>query len=122
MRTALSILAIEMLLLKPASATELGVFHKEHFPDNTVVSLSLVENQAAASVEYDFDVFIGVSQTSDDGGRTYTDPSKHRASVRCASPAAISVRGVEYRIPTSGAEGSTWKDDLWNAVCTPPIS
>ncbi len=122
MRTVLSILSIEMLLLASASATEPDVFHKEHFPDNTVVSLSLVENQAAASVEYDFDVFIGVSQTSDEGGRTYTDPSKHRASVRCAEPAAISVRGIEYRIPTSGAKGSDWKDDLWNAVCIPPIS
>ena len=43
MRTVLSFLSIEMLLLASASATEPGVFHKEHFPDNTVVSLSLVE-------------------------------------------------------------------------------
>lgn len=120
MRTVLSAVAVETLLLTSAAATEPLVFHRAHFPDHTVVSLSLVGNRAAASVEYDFDVFISL-QTSAEGEGVYSDPGKHKASVRCSSPAAVSVGGVDYPIPTSGV-GPDWKDDLWRAVCTPPVS
>jgi len=122
MRNVLSVLAIETLLLTSAAATEPVVFHRAHFPDDTVVSLSLVGNQSAASAKYDFDVFISLSQSSTNGGVTYSDPGTHKASVRCSSPATVSVRGVDHPIPTSDAGGSDWKDDLWKAVCTPPTS
>lgn len=121
MRTVLSALAIETFLLTSAAATEPMVFHRAHFPDHTVVSLSLLGNQAAASVKYDFDVFISLSQTNADGHGAYNDRGKHKASVRCNPPAAVSVRGVDYPIPTSDA-GTDWRDDLWKAVCTPPVS
>ncbi|ASY66926.1 hypothetical protein SJ05684_b59440 (plasmid) [Sinorhizobium sojae CCBAU 05684] len=122
MRTVVSVLAIETLLLTSAAANEPVVFHRAHFPDLTVVSVSLVGNEAAASVEYDFDVFISLSQTSADGDVAYSDRGKHKASVRCSPPAAVAVRGVDYAIPTSEAGTPDWKDDLWKAVCKPPVS
>lgn len=122
MRKVLSALAIETLLLTSAAATEPVVFHRAHFPDDTVVSLSLVGNQGAASVKYDVDVLISLSLSSANGGVSYNDPGTHKASVRCSSPATVSVRGVDYPIPASDAGGSDWKDDLWKAVCTPPTS
>ncbi|AUX78504.1 hypothetical protein [Sinorhizobium fredii] len=121
MRTVLSAVAIETLLLTSAAATEPLVFHRAHFPDHTVVSLSIVGNRAAASVGYDFDVLISLSQTSVDGEGAYSDPGKHKASVRCGPPAAVSMGNVDYQIPNSGVEPD-WKDDLWRAVCTPPVS
>ncbi|MEY9717775.1 hypothetical protein ABIA22_000265 [Sinorhizobium fredii] len=122
MRATVSFLAAQVLLLSAAVATEPLVFHTAHFADDTVVSLSLVGNQAAASVEYDYDVFISLSQTRADGDAAYSDPGKHKASVRCHPPQAVSVRGVDYPIPTLEAGGPDWKDDLWRAVCTPSIS
>ncbi|WP_026620610.1 hypothetical protein M728_002858 [Ensifer sp. WSM1721] len=122
MRTVLSALAMETLLLTSAAATEPMVFHRAHFPDHTVVSLSLVGNRAAASVKYDFDVFISLSQTRTEGEGAYSDPGKHKASIRCSPPAAVSVRGVDYPIPTPEGGMIDWKDDLWSAVCTRPLS
>ncbi|WP_037385756.1 hypothetical protein [Sinorhizobium americanum] len=121
MRTVLSAVAIETLLLTSAAATEPLVFHRAHFPDHTVVSLSIVGNRAAASPEYDFDVFISLSQTSVDGEEAYSDAGKHKASVRCGPPAAVSVGSVDDPISTSDV-GPDWKDDLWRADCTPPVS
>lgn len=122
MRTVLSVLVIEASLQTSAAATEPVVFHRAHFADDTVVSLSLVGNQTAASMKYDFDVFISLSQTRASGDVFYRDPGTHKASVRCSPPAAVSVRGIDYLIPTSDAGGIDWKDDLWKAVCTLALS
>ncbi|NRP74692.1 hypothetical protein ILFOPFJJ_05614 [Ensifer psoraleae] len=122
MRTALSALMIGTSLLTSAAATEPVIFHTARFPDHTVVSLSLVGNQAAASVRYDFDVFISLSQTGAAGASAYSDPGKHKASVRCNPPEAVAVRGVDYPISTSNDGGTDWKDDLWRAVCRTPVS
>lgn len=122
MRIVISVLAVETLLLSSAAATEPVIFHTARFQDHTIVNLSLVESQAAASTDYDYDVLISLSQTSDDIGAGYNDPGKHEASVRCGPPPAVSVRGVDYPIPTAEVGGSDWKDDLWRIVCTPPVS
>lgn len=58
----------------------------------------------------------------DTAGRVRKGPGKHKASVRCNPPQAVSVSGVNYPIPTPGAGATDWKDDLWRAVCMPSIS
>ncbi len=119
MRTLVSALVSGLALATPAAATE--PFHTASFPDHTIVSLSLVGNQTAASIEYDYDVYISLSTVSTDGDGSYSDPSRHKASVRCHAPEAVAVRGVSYPIPTSTG-GTDWKDDLWRAVCIIRVS
>lgn len=121
MRGVASVLALEMLLLASPAATEPIVFHTAHFGDNTVVNLSLVANQAAERVGYDYDVLISLSETNGLGEALYSDPGKHRALVRCNPPATVAVRGIDYPVRMSGAAGD-WKDDLWRAVCESPVS
>ncbi|KSV91835.1 hypothetical protein [Sinorhizobium sp. GL28] len=120
MRILVSALVSGIALATPAAATE--PFHTASFPDHTIVSLSLVGNQTAASIEYDYDVYISLSTVSTDGYGSYSDPSRHKASVRCHAPEAVAVRGVSYAIPTPAEGGTDWKDDLWRAVCTIPVS
>ena len=120
MRISVSALVSGLVLATPAAATE--PFHTARFPDHTIVSLSLVGNQTAASIEYDYDVYISLSTVSTDGYGSYSDPSRHKASVRCHAPEAVAVRGVSYAIPTPAEGGTDWKDDLWRAVCTIPVS
>ncbi len=98
------------------------MFHTAHFGDNTVVNLSLVGNQAAERVGYDYDVLISLSEMNDRGEALYSDPGKHRALVRCNPPETVAVRGVDYPVRISGARGEDWKDDLWRAVCESPVS
>lgn len=122
MRSVASVLALEVLLLASPAATEPIVFHTAHFGDNTVVNLSLVANQAAEQVGYDYDVLISLSETNGLGEALYSDPGKHRAFVRCNSPETVAVRGIDYPVRMSGAAGDDWKDDLWRAVCESPVS
>jgi len=122
MRSVALFLAIEVLLVSSAAAAEPIVFHTAHFGDDTVVNLSLVGNQAAERVGYDYDVLILLSETNGRGDAVYSDPGKHRALVRCNPPEAVAVRGVDYPVRTSGAGGDDWKDDLWRAVCESPVS
>lgn len=122
MRSVASVLALEVLLLASPAATEPIVFHTAHFDDDTVVNLSLVGNQAAERVGYDYDVLISLSETNGRGEALYSDPGKHRAFVRCNPPETVAVRGVDYPVRRSGAAGDDWKDDLWRAVCESPVS
>lgn len=120
MRLFVSALVSGIALAAPAAATE--PFHTASFPDHTIVSLSLVGNQTAASIDYDFDVYISLSTVSTVGSWSYSDPGKHKASVRCHAPEAVAVRGINYPIPTATQGGTDWKDDLWRAVCMIPVS
>lgn len=122
MRAGASFVVVQVLLLSPVAATEPVVFHTAHFSDDTVVSLSLVGSQLASKMGYDYDVLISLSQMHSKNGAVYSDPGKHRVLVKCADPAKVSVRGVDYPIPASQDGSSDWKDDLWKAVCTPPVS
>lgn len=122
MRSVASVLALEVLLLASPAATEPIVFHTAHFDDNTVVNLSLISNQAAERVGYDYDVLISLSETNGRGEALYSDPGKHRALVRCTPPETVAVSGVDYPVRASGAGGDDWKDDLWRVVCMTPVS
>jgi hypothetical protein len=122
MRAVASFFVVQVMLLSSAAATEPVIFHTARFGDDTVVNLSLVGSQLAAKMGYDYDVIISLSQMHSKSGDVYRDPGKHRALVKCADPAKVSVRGVDYPIPAPENGSSDWKDDLWKAVCTPPVS
>ncbi|MCA1370332.1 hypothetical protein I6F15_23515 [Bradyrhizobium sp. BRP14] len=115
-------LAAVMFVAPIAAAEEPIVFHKAQFDDATVVSLELVSNRMTERPGYDYDVVISLSQTDARSGAIYSDPGKHRALVKCGDPAKVSVRGVDYTVPASGAGGGDWKTDLWRAVCETPVS
>ncbi|MCA1408988.1 hypothetical protein I6F26_33040 [Ensifer sp. IC3342] len=115
-------LATMMLVAAAAAAEEPLVFHTAQFEDATVVSLGLVSNTMTERPGYDYDVIISLSQTDAHSGAVYNDAGKHRALVKCGDPAKVSVRGVDYTIPPSGAGGEDWKTDLWRAVCETPVS
>ncbi|MFQ6160836.1 MULTISPECIES: hypothetical protein [Sinorhizobium] len=122
MRDLATALAAVMLAAQSAAAEEPLVFHTAQFEDATVVSLGLVSNTTTERPGYDYDVVISLSQTNSRSGVVYNDPGKHRALVKCGDPARVSVRGVDYSIPTSGAVQQDWKADLWRAVCESPVS
>lgn len=122
MRDLATALAAVMLAAQSAAAEEPLVFHTAQFEDATVVSLALVSNTTTERPGYDYDVVISLSQTNSRSGVVYNDPGKHRALVKCGDPARVSVRGVDYSIPTSGGVQQDWKADLWRAVCESPVS
>lgn len=121
MRNLVLTLAIGLSSAGQAWAEPL-VFHTAHFDDDTVVSLSLVDNQAAQRPGYDYDVVISLSSRHDRDGSIYNDPGRHRALVRCGDPAEVSVRGVDYPVRPSEVSAGDWKADLWRAVCLAHIS
>jgi hypothetical protein len=120
MRELALALAAVTLAAWGAAAEEPLVFHTAQFEDATV-SLGLVSNRMTERPGYDYDVIISLSQTDARSGAVYNDAGKHRALVKCGDPAKVSVRGVDYTIPISGA-GGDWKTDLWRAVCETPVS
>lgn len=121
MRGTVLSLAVGMLVVSPALAGEAAIFHTEHFSDNTVVSLGLVGSHAARQPGYDYEVKISLSSRREDSGSVYDDTGRHRALVRCSTPARVQVQGVDYSVETSEA-GGDWKSDLWRAVCALPVS
>lgn len=122
MRSLLLTLSAGVLSASIATAAELLIFHTENFADDTVVSLGLVGNRLSDQAEYDYDVLISLSQRHHKSGDVYSDPGRHRALVKCSDPAKVSVRGVDYAIPTSVTRGADWKSDLWVALCSPSVS
>lgn len=118
-----------LLLAGVLMATNVGgaepvVFYTEHFPDDVVISLSLVGDGQSVDRDYDFDVQIGLTTISPDGRIIYADPSKHPARVRCGAPAKILVGGIEYPIGETvpGAQRQNWKRNLWHTVCKALVS
>lgn len=103
-------------------AAEPLIFHTAHFDDDTVVSLGLVSNRMTGLTGYDYDVLISLLQIHAGSGAAYSDSGKHRALVKCADPATVSVGGIDYPISPSGAGGADWKHDLWRVVCDRPAS
>lgn len=122
MHSVVSSLAIEVLFLSSVAVAEPLVFHSARFTDNTIVNLSLVGSRTAPGADYDYDVVITLSETDAAGGVLYRDPGRHKALVKCDSPAKVAVRGVDYAVPESGLKGNDWKGDLWRAVCVVPVS
>ena len=121
MRVFASFMSMGCALLSSVGSAEPLVFHSQTHANNLTVRLSLVENVASTHTGYDYDVQIRIDETTG-GGETYTDPSGHGASVRCAAPAAVALSGIEYPIASPTVKDGDWKEDLWKAVCTPSMS
>lgn len=122
MRAFVLTLAVGVMSSLGAVAGEPLIFHSEHFDDDTTVNLGLVSNSATDRAGYDYDVLISLTQGNETNDPAYVDPGKHRAFVKCSDPAMVSVRGIDYPVRTSETARDDWKDDLWRAVCTSPVS
>ena len=112
------------LISTPASASDLLVFHTSYFADSASVDLSLLSNRQSSDTGYDFDVLIGLAETTANGSLHYSDKTAHRARVRCSHPAIILVGGTRYQVKLSDSadDADRWKADLWKAVCGVPVS
>ncbi|MFW8645480.1 hypothetical protein ACOJBO_37150 [Rhizobium beringeri] len=99
-----------------------AVFYTGSFGDNRSVDLSLAEGGPARDPAFDFEVVITLTEFDGGGAELYRDGGRHRASVRCFSPAVVRVNSVNYMIDVSARSGTDWKHDLWAALCTAPVS
>lgn len=95
-------------------------FYTSAFGEHEVVSLFLRDTTAAVEPGFDYDVLIEIARGAVDGTGGYTDPSSHKAAVRCYDPAAVMVRGALYDV--SGMGDDDWKLALWSSICSPPTS
>ncbi|MBW9055202.1 hypothetical protein [Rhizobium mesosinicum] len=104
------------------SAAELAVFHTASFGGSRSVSLSLAEGTASRDPAFDFDVVITLSEFDGGGIMFYQDGGRHKASVRCVSPAMVRINSADYAVDVSERPGADWKHDLWAALCSAPVS
>ena len=100
------------------------VFHIEKFPDNTIISLSLLDDLSSEDKNHDVSVVITLAKTNQGGGLIFADGGRHLAKVRCSSPASVMVNGLGYPVGLMGGGHARidWKEDLWRTVCTTPMS
>ncbi|MFC3325061.1 hypothetical protein [Mesorhizobium cantuariense] len=112
-----------VLVATPTMAEQL-IFYTANFPDATSVRLSVLNNSVSQDGDYDFDVAIGLVETDASGTIKYEDTGRHRARVRCAYPAYVSVGTRTYPIamPLSRSTHDDWKEDLWITFCAAPSS
>ncbi|SCB56661.1 hypothetical protein GA0061105_101494 [Rhizobium aethiopicum] len=103
-------------------ASEHAVFHTASFGGSRSVSLSLAEGGPARDRAFDFDVVITLSEIDRGGAVLYRDGGRHKASVRCVSPATVRINSADYPIDISARPGTDWKHDLWSALCNAPLS
>ena len=104
-----------------AQATELPPFHVSHFQDDVTVNLRVTSLQTSPVQDYDFDVTIGLTEFDSAGSIRYIDQGSHGVRVKCDGAGKVFVGGAVY-VPTRGAAGSDWKEDLWKSVCMSPVS
>jgi len=104
-----------------ARSAERPPFHVSHFQDDVTVNLTVTSLQTSPVQDYDFDVTIGLTEFDSAGAIRYIDQGSHDVRVKCDSPGKVLVGGAVY-VPTSGVAGSDWKEDLWESVCTSPVS
>ncbi|MBX4954249.1 hypothetical protein [Rhizobium lentis] len=105
-----------------SAASELAIFHTASFGGSRSVSLSLAEGTVSRNPAFDFDVVITLSEFDGGGAVLYRDGGRHKASVRCVSPATVRINSADYAVDVSARPGADWKHDLWAAVCNAPVS
>lgn len=118
------LVAAAMLTTTAASGSDLLVFHTSYFKDSVSVDLSLMGSRPSTDTSYDFDVLIGLAESTADSSLHYRDSVAHRARVRCSQPPAVFVGGIRYQVNLwrSVNDADAWKADLWKAVCGVPVS
>jgi hypothetical protein len=102
-------------------ATERIPFHVSHFPDDLTISLRVTALTISHTSDYDFDVSIGLTEIGRNGDIVFDDNNNHNVQVRCLSPGEVLVGGVAYVLP-SAVRLPDWKEDLWKALCSSPLS
>lgn len=112
-----------LLAAAPVLADEAPTFSRVKFPDS-VVDLYVIELVSATSLDYDFDVRIGVLTRGYSGGVMINDRSRHIAHVRCRTPGFVKVGKRDYPVsrPAPRESRGLWSDDLWRFVCEKPVS
>jgi hypothetical protein len=122
MRRILLFLIICAQSASMSAASGLAVFHTASLGGSRSVSLSLAEGTASRDHAFDFDVVITLSEFDGGGAVLYRDGGRHKASVRCVSPARVRINFADYAIDVSARPGADWKHDLWAALCTAQVS
>lgn len=119
-----------MIKLLTAAAALLGstaaaycqppAFYTSASGEHELIGLFLRDATSATDPGFDYDVLIEIARGQIDGTGIYTDPSAHKAVVRCYEPGAVMVSGRLYGVSALGQDD--WKLALWNSVCTGPTS
>ena len=116
---------IGMVVLTTNSAVaEPVLFHSQVFADQATVSLFLSDPAPSGQFGGDVKVTVALSR-SDDQGHIFADQGRHVATVRCAAPAKVTLRGRDFLIDdtlTAAGAKADWKLSLWRAVCAAPLS
>lgn len=117
-------LLVGVLVATPLMAAEKLIFYTASFGDATSVQLSVLDNSVSRNGDYDFDVAIGLVETSATGVIRYVDTGKHRARIRCSYPPYVSVGAQTYPIemPLNRSARADWKENLWVTFCAAPSS
>ncbi len=115
-----SALTATSLCFSSAIAAERQPFHISRFSGEVTVNLTVTSQQMSLVRDYDYDVTIGLTEIDAAGSIKFIDQSSHGARVKCL-PSKVFVGGAAY-VPTKGASGSDWKEDLWESVCNSPLS
>ncbi|MBB3395427.1 MULTISPECIES: hypothetical protein [unclassified Rhizobium] len=105
-----------------SAASGLAVFHTASLSGSRSVSLSLAKGGPSRDPAFDYDVVITLSEFDGGGAVLYRDGGRHKASVRCLSPAMVRINSADYAIDVSARPGTDWKHDLWAALCTAQVS
>lgn len=113
-----------VLVATPSMTAEPLIFYTASFPDATSVQLSVMNDTVFHEKEYDFEVAIGLVETDASGAIKYVDRGSHRARIRCAPPAYVSVGTRKYPVGAAlrDLQRRDWKQDLWTAFCAIPSS
>jgi hypothetical protein len=118
------VLLAGVLVAMPSSAAEQQIFFAASFPDATSVQLRVLSDNVSRSIDYDFDVAIGVVKTDASGAIKYEDTGRHSARIRCHEPASVSVGARTFPITMDfGLDArDDWKKALWMTFCAVPSS
>ncbi|OWV87871.1 hypothetical protein ATY75_21140 [Rhizobium sp. N122] len=120
MRGLLPLSAVLVALPYSVHAAESLPFHTSVFPGDVSVALTLRSVIASQSVDYDYEVTIGLAERTSDGRTLFIDQGGHAAKVKCM-PGKVFVGGRDYT-PLPSEATRDWKEDLLESVCQSPVS
>lgn len=104
-----------------AQAQERQPFHIARFSDSRTIGLAITSSITSTDTQYDFEVGIGLTETSPGGEILFADHGMHSVRVRCEAPGVVEVGGFNHFMPTPSSSGN-WMQDLWRSLCQTPSS
>ena len=108
-------------LASGTQAQERRPFHVARFADDRTISLTITSAAVSEDIEYDYDVWIGLTDHRASGEAIFIDNGTHVVRVRCALPSTVLV-GSSAHILLNPPEPGDWKADLWKVLCLQPVS